>query len=169
MKLIFFLFWTSYVQGEKCTQNTSTLPSLARSPPSVVPGLRPGRVHNKNKLEKKSLLHLLLNKKIFICVLYHNSQKSTNCTKVEHPLIVMPSWLGVISWAIIPSPATLHCCLQWEMISRRTSYMDTVRYTGLIWICNTMKTKPVASKKYCLHSHQVQVHKFVSNTRRYQM
>ena len=41
-----FIFHTLYVQGEKCTKNTSTLPSLARSSPLAVPGLGPGRVNN---------------------------------------------------------------------------------------------------------------------------
>ena len=35
------------MQGEKCTKNTSTLPGLPCSPPSAVPGLRPGGVQNK--------------------------------------------------------------------------------------------------------------------------
>ena len=38
--------------GEKCTKNTSTLPGLARAPPSAVPGLRPDRVHNKKSDSK---------------------------------------------------------------------------------------------------------------------
>ena len=42
--------------GGKCTKNTSTLPGLARSPPSAVPGLRPGRVHN-NTIVALCLFH----------------------------------------------------------------------------------------------------------------
>ena len=41
-----FIFRTLYVHGDKCTKNTSTLPGLARSLPSAVPGRRPARVHN---------------------------------------------------------------------------------------------------------------------------
>ena len=64
-----FIFRTLYVQGEKCTKNTSTLPGLARSPPSAVPGLQPGRVHNKTSIHFVCLWHI----DILVLILKFNS------------------------------------------------------------------------------------------------